>query len=85
MLFFYFWKLKRPKNSYISGSNFTSSKKKKKKKNSPLLESFLSFEKRDFLAPSLKDILYFRKEFKKPNNQTKNLHRRNFLSLGMLF
>ena len=84
MLFFCFWKLKRPKNSYISGSNFTSSKKKKKK-NSLLLESFLSFEKRDFLAPSLKDILYFRKEFKKPNNQTKNLHRRNFLSLGMLF
>ena len=82
-----------PKNPekipYISGNgnpkktcntsriNFTSSKNEK----NSFLNSFLYFGKWNFLATSLKNFLYFRKELTKPRKQIRNLLRRNFLSL----
>ena len=47
--------------SYISESDFSSSKSKKNK----LLKIFLYLAKCNFLAPSLKNSLYFRREFEK--------------------
>ena len=44
--------------SYISGGNFPSSKNLK----NPLLKSFLCFGKCNFLVPSLKNFLYFKRE-----------------------
>ena len=53
------------KTFYISGSNFPSSKSK----TSQLWKSFLYFRKRNFLAPSLKNVLCFRRNFQSPKNQ----------------
>ena len=63
--------------SYISGSKFPGSKNEKK----TFLKSFLYFREWNVLAPSLKNVLYFRKELTGPENQTKNLPQRNFLPL----
>ena len=56
------------KTSHISGSNFPSSKNKK----NPLWKNFLYFWKRNFLAMSLANFLYFRREVAEPEN--KKLH-----------
>ena len=51
--------------SYISGSNFELKKILK----NPLWKNVLYFGKWNFLAPSLKNFLYFRREFAKPEKQ----------------
>ena len=51
----------------ISGSNFPCSKNEKKK----LLKCFLYFGKWNFLASSLKNFLYFRRELARPENRKK--------------
>ena len=43
-----------------------------------LLKSFLYLRKWNFLAPSLKNFLYIRKEVLKLQKQIKNLFQRNF-------
>ena len=43
-----------------------------KKKKTLLRKNFLLFVKWGFLAPSLKNVLYFRRELAKPENQTKS-------------
>ena len=50
--FLIFLETETPPNSYISGSNFTSSRRKKK----PTLKKFLILRETDFLAPTLKNI-----------------------------
>ena len=57
------------KTSYISGSDFPNSKYKK----NPLLKSFLYFGKWNFLAPSLKNLLYFRSNLECLKIKQKNL------------
>ena len=51
--------------SSFSRSNFSSSKSKK----NPLLKSLSYFHKWNFLAPSLKNFLYFRRELAISKNQ----------------
>ena len=82
--FLLFWKQKSRKKffifqetelSYSSGSNFQSLKSKK----NPLLKNFSYFGKWNFLAPSLKNFLYFRRELAKPEKQTKKPALKKFL------
>ena len=84
-LFLYFGKRKL-KFPYISGNaaflyfifkevNFRARNAKKNR----LIKSF--HISRNFPAPGLKNFLYFRKKFRGVENQTKNLPRKNFLSL----
>ena len=51
--------------SYILGRNFSSLKNKK----APLWKFFLYFRKWNFVAPSLENFLFFRRELAKPENQ----------------
>ena len=66
--FFYFWKwnFRASCFSYISGGNFLSSKKKQ-----PLWKNFLYLGKLNYLSPSLKNFLYFRRIFQSLKNKQK--------------
>ena len=70
--FLLFQEIETLKTSYISGSNFSIWKNKKR-----LLLRKVSYisQKRNFLAPSLKNFLYFRKELTRLKNRQRHCSR----------